>query len=167
MHEAFFKKIRNHIEVRNILAGVAKGVELSWFDDATVTVSRRCFRLSQQHLRAAEQLATSTRSWRSTISRCYYATYNASRSVRYLTNGFVKLDAEDHKQVGDLPNDFPERDDWSNFATELRRDRNTADYEPWDGVRRSLTFDRDKTLEKTREFVRLRRDYLRGRGLGL
>jgi hypothetical protein len=167
MHQSFFRKIRNHIELRNILVAIGKGIEFSWFDDATATICRRCFRLSQQHLRIAGQLAISNRNWRSTISRCYYAAYNASRSVRYLVSGFVKLDGEDHKHVGDLPDDFPDRANWSNFTVELRRDRNTADYEPWDRIRRSLTFDPDEALEKTHGFVRVCRDYLKQKGVRL
>ena len=135
-----FLKLRNHREVRNLLEQLAAGADLSWFDRAAVTICKRWFRLAQQHLRVANQLLVSRRHWRSTVSRCYYAVYCSSKSVRYYVTGSVKLDAEDHKYIGDLPNDFPSRSHWSNFAVELRRDRNLADYEPWNHVRRSLTY---------------------------
>ena len=160
-----FLKLHNHREVRRILEAFAEGADLSWFDKASITVSKKWLGLAQHHLRVARLLASPSRNWRSVISRCYYAVYTSSRAIRYFVDGSVKPDAEDHKRVGDLPRDFPNQSAWSNFANELRRDRNLADYEPWGHVRRSLTYEPADALEKAAQFVRESRNYLRRRGV--
>lgn len=165
--EESFLKLRNFREVRNVLDQFGSHADLSWYDEAALMICRRWFRLAQQHFRVAQQLTTSQRHWRSTVSRCYYAVYNSSRSVRYYINGWVQPGPEDHKRVGDLPSDFPQRSVWSNFAVELRRDRNLADYEPWQHVRRSLTYDPLTALDRTSKFLSDCRNYLRGRGVQL
>ena len=160
-----FLKLQNHREVRRILEGFAEGSDLAWFDRVPVAVCKRWVRLAQHHLHVARLLTSSRRNWRSVVSRCYYAVYTSSRTVRYYVSGFVKLDVEDHKKVGDLPDDFPNKSHWSNFAVELRRDRNLADYEPWEHVRRSLTYEPTDALEESSRFVQECRDYLRQRGV--
>ena len=162
-----FLKVANHCEMRRILSGIAGQADLQWYDDAALTVALRWYRTAQQHRRSVEETKSIPRLWRSTISRCYYAVYNASKSVRYLVTGRVGLDASDHKQVGDLPGDFPDRDRWSNFAVELRRDRNVADYEGWTAARQSLTYPPAMAVTLTSQFLRVTRQYLRQRGVSL
>ncbi|SRR6266851_5445241 len=162
-----FLKLRNHGEVKSVLVAFADGADLSWFDATAANTCKRWYRLAQQHLRLARGTHSQRRQWRATISRCYYAVYNASKGVRYYVTGTVLLDAEDHKRVGDLPDDFPGRPQWSSFAVELRRDRNLADYDPWDHVRRSLTYEPLLAFGQAEVFLRTCRDYLRGRGVTL
>jgi hypothetical protein len=162
-----FLKLRNHGEVRRILDSVAAGADLSWFDQAAIDVCKRWFRLGQHHLQIAKRLQPSPRDWRSIVSRSYYAAYNASKCVRYYVNGSVKLDADDHKHVGDLPDDFPQRAYWSTFLVELRHDRNLADYEPWDHVRKSLTYPASTAVGRTTMFLQQSKHYLKGRGVVL
>ncbi len=159
-----FLGLENHQKVHRILSRYAGEVDLSWLKEPANEISKRWFRLAQQHLRAAEHLSGSRRQWRSMLSRCYYAIYNSSKSVRYCSEGCVK---DNHQEVGDLPKDFPERSQWSSFATDLRRDRNIADYEPWHDVRRNIIHEPDDALRLTRQFLRLCRDYLRQRGVRL
>jgi hypothetical protein len=78
----------------------------------------------------------------------------------------VKFDAEDHKLVGDLPDDFPQKDDWSTFLVEMRLDRNIADYEPWDGTRALLVRTPQESVERAKEFLNESKAFLRTRGLG-
>lgn len=160
-----FLELQNHRQVRRILEGFAEGADISWFDRTAVTVCKQWLRLAQHHLQVARSLVNSNRNWRSVVSRSYYAVYAASRTVRFYVEGSVKLDVDDHKRVGDLPNDFPKKPEWSNFVVELRRDRNLADYEPWQHVRRSLTHSPNKALKKSAEFVGESRKYLRQRGV--
>lgn len=160
-----FLELQNHRQVRRILEGFAEGADISWFDRTAVTVCKQWLRLAQYHLQVARSLVNSNRNWRSVVSRSYYAVYTASRTVRFYVEGSVKLDVDDHKRVGDLPNDFPKKPEWSNFVVELRRDRNLADYEPWQHVRRSLTHSPNKALKKSAEFVGESRKYLRQRGV--
>ena len=116
----YFLKLRNHALTRDVLLRFSRGADISWFDETIVLVGRRWYRLAHQHLRAARKVSDFHREWRTTISRSYYATYGASKCVRYLVDGSVTLDGDDHKKVGDLPQDFPERAKWSTFAVELR-----------------------------------------------
>ncbi|MFP4172884.1 MAG: hypothetical protein ACLFV4_08230, partial [Candidatus Hydrogenedentota bacterium] len=80
--EKEFLDLRNHQEVRRILERFAQGASLQWFDEASNQVTRRWFRLAQQHLRAARQSSLNPKDWRATTSRSYYAVYNASKSLR-------------------------------------------------------------------------------------
>ena len=149
-HADFLKAIRNHRELSRVFRSVAPSADLSWFDAATATICKHWLQLAGSHFRAAKSLSRGPhKQWRATVSRCYYSIYNASRSVRYYVKGFVSLDVDDHKLVGDLPDDFPDHLAWSNFATELRRDRNVADYEPWATSWWSLTFRPEIALHRT------------------
>lgn len=98
------------------------------------------------------------------MSRCYYAAYNVSKCVRYCVDGFVKFDADDHKLVGDLPKDFPDRAAWSTFLVELRQDRNFADYEPWTKTRSRLSHAPNDSVARVEDFVKASKIYLRKRG---
>lgn len=160
-------KLGNHREARRILHAVSGGVNLPWLEAAADRVARRWFRLAQQHMRIARGFEELPRAWRVMVSRSYYAAYSASKSVRFFVDGRVSLGVDDHKKVGDLPHDFPDRERWSNFTTELRRDRNLADYDPWSHTRRALTYQPKDAMSKAAEFVTACRDYLRNRGLGL
>src|SRR5438445_8398884 len=117
----FIKCVRNHRELGRVLLGVSPTTNFAWLDGVIADICRYWLRLARNHLQTALTLSQTPREWRATMSRCYYSAYNASRSVRYYVKGVVQLDADDHKLVGDLPDDFPDRLAWSNFATELRR----------------------------------------------
>lgn len=147
------------------LARIAPQVDLDWLDGAAAEVARKWFRLGQKHLRTARCLSNLNREWRSVISRCYYAAYNASKSVRYYAKGQVDLTGKDHQAVGELPNSFPDKAHWASFVDELRRDRNVADYEPWKNARRKLTHSPQDALTKTADFVGRCRDCLREKGV--
>ena len=67
--------------------------------------------------------------WRQKISRLYYAAYNGSKATRLYINGEFSTDVKDHKKVGGLPDDFPQKATYSNQLSVLREDRNLADYD--------------------------------------
>jgi hypothetical protein len=162
-----FLKLRNHALTREVLVRFSAGADLSWFDATMLSVARRWYRLAHQHLRAARRVSNFPREWRATVSRCYYATYNVSKCVRYFVDGSVILEADDHKKVGDLPSDFPQRSKWSSFAVEMRRDRNLADYDPWHEIKKKLTYPPVDALLNTTEFIEVCRQYLKHRGFNL
>jgi hypothetical protein len=157
-------ELGNHARILRILKNHSGTSNMTWYDNAVLNVARPWLLLAAQHLRVAQQLCAEPRVWRAVISRSYYAAYNSSRSVRYLIKGFVKLDASDHQEVGDLPDDFPKRAAWSTFLTETRKDRNIADYEPWTGVRSTLSRTPNTTFELAEEFLREAKTYLRAKG---
>jgi hypothetical protein len=146
---------------------MAGGANLTWYDEKVHQVVRRWLVLASQHLGVASHLVAKPRQWRSTVSRSYYAAYNASRSVRYFVYGQVKLTSEDHQSVGELPDDFPNKATWSSFLIDLRKDRNIADYEPWPEARKTLSLPPRDSYLRTRELLTICRVYLRGRGVGV
>lgn len=157
--------LRNHREVKRVLISFG-APDTSLLDDAVFAQARAWFRLGKKHLRIARLLMrVAPKNWRSVVSRAYYASYNASKAVRYLVNGSVRLDGEDHKHVGDLPDDFPERDSWSAFLTDLRDARNMSDYDPWPETYRQLPKRPSELLDGARAFVQSAADYLKGRGM--
>lgn len=160
-------ELGNHAKVLQVLKHMAEGADLRWYEGSVVDVARHWLLLASQHLRAARHGLARARDWRAVVSRSYYAAYNASRGVRYVVNGFVKLDADDHKIVGDLPADFPDRASWSTFLVDLRKDRNIADYEPWEGIKSTLAQTPSASIGRAEEFLRQTKLYLRRRGIKL
>lgn len=160
-------ELGNHAKVLVVLEHIAGGSDLSWYDKRVCEVAQHWFRLASQHLRVARRLISRPRDWRAVVSRSYYAGYNASRSVRYVVNGSVRFGADDHQAVGDLPQDFPQRASWSTFLVDLRKDRNIADYEPWVGMRSTLSQAPTFSLTRVEDFVRQSKLYLRRRGIKL
>jgi len=158
-------EVGNHAKILALLKLMAGGANLSWYDQKVYEVVHRWLLLASQHLGVASRLVAKPRQWRSTVSRSYYAAYNASRSVRYFVHGQVKLTGEDHQSVGELPDDFPNRATWSSFLTDLRKDRNIADYEPWPEARQTLSLPPRDSYLKARELLTVCRAYLRGKGV--
>src|SRR6266851_5208049 len=157
--------VGNHGKILALLKQMAGTANLSWYDDKVHAVARHWILLASQHLRVARQLVAIPRHWRALVSRSYYAAYNSSRSVRYVVKGQIRLDGEDHQAVGDLPSDFPQAATWSTFLTDLRKDRNMADYDAWPGVRGSLSLEPIDSFLGVREFMKISRGYLRQRGV--
>ena len=118
-HQEFAGKLR-HLEIPDgRILGAAKDVATKWF------------RLAQEHL-ADAQNAHRGKSHRSAYSRAYYAAYNASKAVRYMTKGVVSLHGDDHAKASELPDDFEDLAKWSRTVTDLYADRLRADYDNWD-----------------------------------
>jgi hypothetical protein len=84
------------------------------------------FLLGEQHFRFAQTI--SPLQWRHKVSRLYYGAYNADRAVRLKVDGSFSTDGTDHKNVGQVPPDFPNHAEYANRIKVLREDRNLADY---------------------------------------
>lgn len=160
-------ELGNHARVLRILELISGRSDLSWYNEEVHAVVCRWVNLAMQHLRTARGLAPKPRNWRGVVSRSYYAAYNASRALRYAVSGSIKLDVDDHKVVGDLPPDFPNRAAWSTFLIDLRKDRNLADYEPWTKTLSALSERPRTSLDRTEEFLRQSKTYLRKKGIKL
>ena len=85
------------------------------------------YSLGQSHYYFA--LRQNNRAWRQKISRLYYAAYNVSRAVRLCVSGDYSIDSSDHKKVETLPEDFPNKNKYTNRLGVLREDRNLCDYD--------------------------------------
>lgn len=157
-------EIDNHAKVSQVLNSIAAGADLGWYNQEVKKTAQRWLRLGTGHLLVAGHLVSRPRDWRSAVSRSYYGAYNVSKCIRYCVTGFVRFDASDHKLVGDLPNDFPDRGSWSAFLVELRQDRNFADYEPWEATKSQLSHAPKESVDRVREFVRASKGYLRKKG---
>lgn len=122
------------------------------------------FELGVTHFKFAERLRSSE--WRQQISRYYYACYNASKALRFFSDGNFSAEVADHKKVGELPDDFPERDRFKLNLETMRTDRNTSDYDHIAGVDDLLSTPTDIALT-TRDFLNTVKDYCLARGLPL
>src|SRR5690606_23567879 len=90
------------------------------------------FHLGDAHLAEAKSLLRlKSTPHRAIYSRSYYAAYNASKSIRYLTMGFVSLKGDDHGKAAELPVDFPEKEKWAKAISTLYENRLRADYDNW------------------------------------
>jgi hypothetical protein len=85
------------------------------------------YRLGRQHYLFA--MRQNNAAWRQKISRLYYGAYNGSRAIRLCVQGDYSTDATDHKKIGDLPDNFPNRETYKNRLNTLRDDRNLCDYD--------------------------------------
>jgi hypothetical protein len=74
-------------------------------------------------------VALTRKDWRHCVSRLYYACYAASRAIRLEVHGHFLTESGDHRRIGDLPDDFPRREEFKNQLLSLREDRNLADYD--------------------------------------
>jgi hypothetical protein len=157
-------EIDNHAKVSQVLKGIAGKADLSWYSEEVAKTARHWLRLGMHHLVVSRRLISKPQDWRSAVSRCYYAAYNVSKCVRYCINGCVRFDGGDHKLVGDLPNDFPDRASWSAFLAELRQDRNFADYEPWTRTRFRLSHSPGESIGRVQVFTKESKVCLRKKG---
>jgi len=90
------------------------------------------FHLADEHLKEAKSmLRLKIKPHRAVFSRSYYAAYNASKSIRYLTAGSVSLKGDDHGKATDLPGDFPDKEQWATTLATLYENRLRADYDNW------------------------------------
>lgn len=85
------------------------------------------YRMGEQYLQFAKRLPPAE--WRHRVSRYYYAAYAISRSVRFQLDGDWSQSPGEHKNVGAMPNGFPNQNKYTNRLAVLRRDRNLADYD--------------------------------------
>src|ERR1019366_6218890 len=88
---------------------------------------KELFRLGGSHRAFAAGAAR--RDWRQCTSRLYFGCYAASRALRLEVSGHFATESSDHKKIGDLPTDFPRREQFKSQLLNLREDRNLADYD--------------------------------------
>lgn len=85
------------------------------------------YKLGKKHYLFARR--QNNRDWRQKISRLYYGAYNISRAVRLCVNGEYSTESSDHKKVEAIPDNFPNKNTYSNRLAVLREDRNLCDYD--------------------------------------
>ncbi len=155
----------NHQQVRVALRDVFTPATLAKYDRAVADTCRCYLRLANLQLEVARAAIGPRNGWRTVVSRGYYASYSTSKAIRLYVAGYTVNDTSDHKKVGELPDDFPDREDWVTTLVDMRFDRNIADYEPWPGSKARLKNYPKDTFDYAKTFVAVGKVYLRGRGL--
>jgi hypothetical protein len=157
----FLRASNNVRQMRANLVVVLSPAELKIIDDEITKNAAQLFRLGASHYNFAKR--QNARAWRQKVSRLYYAAYNISRAIRLWVKGEFATDVGDHKRV-DLPDDFPDRNTYSNRLSALRDDRNLCDYDHTARAR-DLIEDAAAWLKFVTKFERDARAYLRSRGV--
>jgi uncharacterized protein (UPF0332 family) len=123
-------------------------------------VARAWFRLGEDHLQEARAIVAAG-CIRATYSRAYYAAYNASKGVRYFTQGQVSLKGDDHSKAGtDLPTDFTELSKWSATISALYENRLRADYDNWYGTTAEFSTTPSEAVLSASNFIMAAKSYL-------
>jgi hypothetical protein len=122
------------------------------------------FVLGEEHFQFAIQ--TQKKFWRQRISRLYYGAYNVRRAVQLHFNGDYKTDVSDHKNIGILPDAFPNKMRYQQGLVDLRDDRNEADYNH-DADEADLTLTQNDAEALVTDFINDARYFLNSRGVTL
>lgn len=143
---------KNHAEFKQRLTKLKLTSDFSVLDAAVASVVRSWFQLARQH---ADELAKLDPAQlpRAVYSRSYYAAYNASKAVRYMSRGIVSLRGDDHRAVSELPDSFPNVAHWARSLQLLYEHRLRADYDNW-------TQTSSEHILKPEECVKLAQDFL-------
>lgn len=157
-----FLKMGNPRKVVACLDGVLDNTNLEKIELELERHSIKLYSLALYHYRFAT--SQSSTNWRQKVSRLYYSSYSASRAIRLFVSGQHSEEVIDHKKIGDLPNDFPRLDYFSNRLTVLREDRNTSDYDHM-SLSRDLAISHNEAQLLVADFLLETRQYLMGRGL--
>ncbi|WP_144058187.1 hypothetical protein [Novipirellula maiorica] len=145
------------------LAGILTPAEISKIQDEINANAIQLMRLADAHLRFAKS-ASGQLSWRQRVSRGYYSCYSASKAVRLAVQGTYDTDVKDHKQIGDLPAGFPNRQTWKDLLTKFRADRNIADYDHSE-TENALELPSTQYLDEATAFIAEAKAFLRDRGV--
>lgn len=153
---------KNVAELKKHLAGILSKKSTRAFDTAVRENVIQLFRLGEQHYTFSQAIAA--QHWRQIVSRSYYAAYNVSKAVRLAVNGHYSQEVKDHEKVGDLPDDFPNKNIYANKLRLLRDDRNLCDYDHT-AVQADLGTTSSDTLILVGDLIGDARKYLRARNV--
>jgi uncharacterized protein (UPF0332 family) len=158
VHELeFLKHVPNYAELQRKLATL--GISVPDVALYALHVGQCWIRLAEEHLDDC-RLAEIAGARRAAFSRAYYAAYNASKAVRYTVAGAVSLKGDDHQKAHDLPNDFPDVDQWSLRITRLYENRLRADYDNWNSTDAEYSMTTAEALSFADVFVSMAKTYL-------
>lgn len=126
----FVQQTRNHHELAAKVRKYVSDEASQHISGQAIYIGVRWIKLGGSHLREA-RMARNAGMVRAVYSKSYYAAYNFSKGVRYISNGFVSLKGDDHQAASNFPADFPEGQELSRIVTELYACRLRADYDNW------------------------------------
>jgi hypothetical protein len=116
----------NPYNVISNLGGLLSAPQLQILRDEVRANVRTLFALGRSHYQFAAGLPAAQ--WRQRVSRLYYGAYNARRAITLEVDGSFSIDSSDHKNVSQIPDDFPNVAVFRVRIPNLREDRNMADY---------------------------------------
>lgn len=160
IHELEFLKLTsNHLELGRKLNSLhfqspllnqnAQFVGIAWLH------------LGEEHLLEAVAMAKlKVVPHRALFSRSYYAAYNVSKCLRYLTAGAVSLKGDDHGKASDLPGDFPEKEKWAKVIGKLYENRLRADYDNWTTTLAEFSQKSSEALDSATDFIAVAKTYI-------
>ena len=155
----FLQVTQNQRDFRNKLTKLGLAAAEADIKQNAHYVGLRWLKLATMHLREAKR-SLKSKSRRTTYSRAYYASYNASKAVRYIASGSVSLKADDHQKASELPGDFPDPVPWGLKITKLYEQRLRADYDNWAG-RSLFTMKAADCVKDASAFLRICKKYLK------
>lgn len=157
----FIQKVRNHREFSSKMGLLGSRDAAALVESYAEYIASRWAKLGVSHLNEAKK-AMAAKMTRAVYSRSYYACYNLSKAVRFLSEGSVSLKGDDHQKAPDLPEDFPDRDKVSRGVTDLYQCRLIADYDNWTGYGgRSYSLSVTDAINFSDYFTQLARSVLR------
>lgn len=118
---------KNIVDLRRELGSILSKKSASAFESEVKLNVIQLFALGQYHFDFAT--AQSRVNWRQIVSRSYYGAYSISKAVRLAVSGQYSTEVKDHEKVGDLPDNFPDKNTYANRIRLLRDDRNLCDYD--------------------------------------
>jgi hypothetical protein len=118
---------KNVVELRRELGSILSRKSTAAFDAEVRENVIQLFSLGRHHFDFAQALGSAN--WRQIVSRSYYGAYSVSKAVRLAVSGQYSREVKDHEKVGDLPDDFPDKNTYANRLRLLRDDRNLCDYD--------------------------------------
>lgn len=152
---------------QKLLKNVSYLLEASAVDRLRKEIERNVaalFNLGDDHLAFARGIGA--KHWRQRVSRLYYAALNTKRALTLHHSGDFSTDVSDHKNIGVLPNDFPNANTYSTRLEGLRDDRNIADYSHL-SAETDLILPAPESETLVTDFQNEVRVYLKGRGVSL
>lgn len=160
--KASILELGNLRRVKKHLSGILDPPALEAIEREIERHVQGLYTLALAHHRFAKSQAPAQ--WRQKVSRLYYAAYNASKATRMYVNGDFSTETSDHKKVGELPNDFPQKPTYANQLSVLREDRNLSDYDHVSGVK-DLTSTPREHAKVVEDFLQDVREYLKSKGI--
>lgn len=156
---------RHHVrKLHSNLASVLKPAALADIENEISVNVVQLYALGRQHFLFAKR--QQNKDWRQKVSRFYYGAYNVSRAIRLCVYGEYTIDSSDHKKIENLPDDFPNKNTYTNKLGVLREDRNLCDYDHA-AARSDLVYDIDDSCDTVERFLQDAKKYLRKRGVNL
>jgi hypothetical protein len=151
-------------KLKENLVNVVDAVAISAIEAEICANVGQLYVLGRSHYYFA--IRQNNRSWRQKISRLYYAAYNVSRAVRLCVGGEYSIDVSDHKKIETLPDDFPNKNRYSNRLGVLRDDRNLCDYDHTAKIA-DLVIGVNDAVDLVQQFLNDAQSYMKRRGINV